>query len=94
MSGVVDLGLHRANAAAHEGMRCIRRLKEAEARYAEAKKVRDAELCIGLLGWAADRRCKETAREVRDAQRAVQSAYEEWERAERNLLPLGADHGG
>ncbi|MDP9479292.1 MAG: hypothetical protein M3R38_27040 [Actinomycetota bacterium] len=94
MSGVVDLGLHRANAAAHEGMRCIRRLKEAEARYAEAKEVRADEWRIGRLGLAADRRCKETAQDVRDAQKAVQSAYEEWEEAERNLLPLGADHGG
>ncbi len=90
MSGVVDLGLHKANAAAHEGMRCIRRLKEAEARYAQAREKRYY-LRIGDLANAVDRRCKEAAEEVRDAQKAVQAAYEVWEEAERKLLPMGAE---
>ncbi len=91
MSGVVDLGLHRANAAAHEGMRCIRRLKEAEARYAEAKEERADQWRIGRLALEADRKCNEAAREVRDAQKALQAAYEWYERVS---IPSGADHGG
>ncbi len=91
MSGVVDLGLHRANAAAHNGMRKLRALRGAEERYRKAKAKR-AMLPPGeRCGSPESRECLSAAEAVRDASRALTKALEEWERAS---LPMEADCGG
>lgn len=81
---IADIRHHRAVKAANEGMRRLKALKQAELSYKAAKST------TGEYGVLVRRR---TAKAVRDAQKAVSEGLEKWEEAERNMLPLEADHG-
>ncbi len=80
MSGVVDLGLHRANAAAHEGMRALIAFRNAEDALRRAR------------GRGPDERGPKLLRDRYAASNArLQNAPREYERA---CVPTGADFGG
>ncbi len=84
----------RMSRAAQEGMRKLRAFRAAQARYAEAKAERNKMPQPWRVGSPQNRECLDASKAIAAAQKAVWEAFEEWEEAERNLLPLGADHGG
>ena len=89
----MDLETRRKDPA-RVGMEKLRDFKRAQERYARAKEKRDALPKQWRVGSPESKECLRASEAVRDAQGAVWAAYEEWEKAEGKMLPVGADGGG
>ncbi|PLS85494.1 MAG: hypothetical protein CYG60_12315 [Actinobacteria bacterium] len=89
-----DYSRNRAVRANAEVTRLVGECYEADERYAKAKKARAELPQSWRAGSPQNRECVEAASAVAESRKALRKGYEAAVEAERQMAPLGADHGG
>ncbi len=90
-----DYARNRAVRANAEVKRLVGECYAAQERYAKAKKARDEMPgAWRRAGSPQNNECIAAAEEIKRTQKALREGYEGAVAAERNLHPLGGEHGG